>query len=65
MRRNTLLRYVFLTHVRLCTLPSKSLARLVLLIYVYIRAIAKCYLTCVYIFFKKPKNIHTMYALND
>ena len=31
MRRDTSLRYVFLAHVRLCTLPSKSLARLVLL----------------------------------
>ena len=29
MRRDTALRCVFLGHVRLCTLPAKSLARLV------------------------------------
>ena len=31
MRRNTSLRYVFLGYVRMSTLPSESLARLVLL----------------------------------
>ena len=32
IRRNTVLRYVFLGHVRPCTLPAKSLARLELLV---------------------------------